>query len=56
MFKYLIIILIIGYVFRRFLFTPLNAPVNKEEAGKSKEKPGGFTNKAGEYTDYEEIK
>jgi hypothetical protein len=56
MFKYLLILLILGYVFRRILFTPLNQG-NQEPSGAEKnKKETGYSDKAGEYTDYEEIK
>ncbi len=55
MFKFLIILLVLGYVLRRVLFTPLNQPP-KKPVEPQKTKSAGYSDKAGEYTDYEEIK
>ncbi|MBK8698956.1 MAG: hypothetical protein IPN29_05205 [Saprospiraceae bacterium] len=57
MIKFILIAVLLAYVFRRVLFVPLNEPKTKKQAEKPKEeKPRGFTNKVGDYTDYEEIK
>jgi hypothetical protein len=60
MIKYIIVSLVVSYIIRRYIFPPIVFKVPSEpprtQAKEQPKKNTTFTEKLGEYTDYEEIK
>ncbi|MFM2394935.1 MAG: hypothetical protein RLZZ546_2918 [Bacteroidota bacterium] len=57
MIKYILVSLLIGYLMRKFIFYPI-APQSKNQnnTATKKDTKKNFSDKIGDYTDYEEIK